>query len=47
MNRYFLHWPSMVYAITIYGYNKKDALTRFKAQDQLDRMPNGFCIWEA
>ena len=47
MKKYFLHWPSMVYAINVYGNSKRDAINRFKKQDHINRMPNGYAIWEA
>lgn len=47
MNKYFLHWNGLVYACTIYGTSKIDALNRFKTQNYINRMPNGYSIWEA
>ena len=47
MKKYFLHWNGLVYACTIYGNSKRDALNRFKTQNYIDRMPNGYSIWEA
>jgi hypothetical protein len=47
MKSYFLHWNGLVYAMTIYGNSKRDALNRFKTENFIDKMPNGFVIWEA
>jgi len=47
MNKYFIHIPGWVYAMTAYGTNKKDAVDRFKNQHGITRMPNGYGIWEA
>ena len=50
MNRYLkhysLHWAGLVYAVSVYGYSKKDAINRFKNEMGLNRMPNNYCIWE-
>jgi len=47
MKAFYLHWNGLVYAMTIYGYSKKDALNRFKTENYIKRMPNGFAIWGA
>ena len=46
MKRYSIHIPSWIYAMTCYGYNARDAVARFKAQHHINRMPNGYAIWE-
>jgi hypothetical protein len=33
--------------MTQHGYDKKDAIKRFKKQHHFIRMPNGYAIWEA
>lgn len=47
MTRFHIHIPGWVYSMTAYGLNKKDALTRFKHQHGMRRMPRGYGIWEA
>ena len=48
MKRYFVHIPSWIHiAMTCYGYDKKDAIARFRRQHGFIRMPKGFGIWEA
>jgi hypothetical protein len=48
MKHFFIHIPRAgVYALTQHGYNKKDAIKRFKKQNNFIRMPNGYAIWEA
>jgi hypothetical protein len=48
MKRYFVHIPSWIHiAMTCYGYDKKDAIARFRRQHGFVRMPKGFGIWEA
>jgi hypothetical protein len=47
MKQFNLHYQGLVYALTLYGHNKKDAIHRYKIQHHLNRMPNGYCIWEA
>jgi hypothetical protein len=47
MKSYFIHWNGLVYAMTIYGNSKRDALNRFKTENFIAKMPNGFIIWEA
>jgi hypothetical protein len=46
MKRYCIHIPGWVYAMTCYGNNARDAIDRFKAGNHLNRMPNGYAIWE-
>lgn len=47
MKKYHLHLCGMAYALTAYGLNKKDALNRFKKENNLTRLPNGYSIWSA
>jgi hypothetical protein len=47
MKSYFIRWNGLVYAMTIYGNSKRDALNRFKTENFIAKMPNGFIIWEA
>ena len=47
MKTYFLHWNGLVYAMTIYGLSKQDAINRFKTENYIKRMPNGWILWEA
>ena len=47
MNAYCLHWNGLVYAMTIYGSSKKDAINRFKTENYIKRMPNGWIVWKA
>lgn len=30
MKRYFIHVPGWIYAMTAYGYNERDARSRFR-----------------
>lgn len=46
MKTFHIHIPSWVYSMTAYGMNKRDALSRFKNQHNLSRMPKGYAIWE-
>ena len=46
MKRYFLHWNGLVYAMTIYGHSKQDAINRYKTQNYMNRMPDGYKVWE-
>jgi hypothetical protein len=45
--RFFIHLPGMVYAVTEYGKNKREAVNNFKKKNDLSRMPKGFSIWAA
>ena len=47
MKSYYLHWNGLVYAMTIYGHNKQDAINRYKTQNYMKRMPDRFVVWEA
>lgn len=47
MNKYYLHIPGWVYAMTAYGMDKADAVQRFKKQHCMLRMPKGYGIWIA
>ena len=47
MKKYHLHLHGLMYAITAYGLNPTDALNRFKKENNLTRMPNGYTIWSA
>ena len=47
MNKFFVHVPGWVHSMTAYGFNKRDAVARFRAQHGLRRMPKGYGIWEA
>jgi len=47
MKAYFLHWNGLVYAMTIYGDSKRDAINKYKTQNYMARMPSGYTIWEA
>lgn len=47
LKHYFIHHPGMVYASDTYGYDKRDALARYRTLHQISRMPKGFAIWEA
>ena len=48
MKHYLIHIPSWIHvAMSQHGYDKKDAIKRFKKQHGFIRMPNGFGIWEA
>ena len=48
MKHFYIHIPSWIHrAMTQHGYDKKDAIKRFKRQYGFVRMPKGFGIWEA
>lgn len=47
MIKYWVRVPSWAGGVAAYGYNKKDALSRFKKQYGFKRMPKGYGIWEA
>jgi hypothetical protein len=47
MKKYHLHLQGMAYAMTAYGLNPRDALNRFKKENNLNRMPKGYSIWSA
>ena len=48
MKFYYFHIPSWIHrAMTMHGYDKKDAIKRFKRQHGMVRMPNGYKVWEA
>jgi hypothetical protein len=47
MTKFFVHIPGWAYSMTVYGYNKRDAIARFRAENGLDRMPKGYAIWGA
>ena len=46
MIRYYIHVPGWVYAMTCYGHSARDAVKRFKEENHINRMPNGYAIWE-
>jgi hypothetical protein len=43
---FHLYLPGCVYTLTAYGLDKRDAVARFRAENNLLRMPNGYAIWE-
>jgi len=47
MKKYHLHLQGMAYSMTAYGLNPRDALNRFKKENNLNRMPKGYAIWSA
>ena len=48
MKQYYIHVPQWIHvAMTCYGFNKKNAIERFKKQHGMSRMPRGYGIWEA
>lgn len=47
MKRFYVHIPGWAHSMTAYGFNKKDAVKRFKHQHGMIRMPRGYGIWEA
>jgi hypothetical protein len=47
MRSFAIHIPGWVYTMTIYGTNKRDAVSRFRAQHGIQRMPKNYAIWEA
>ena len=48
MKHFYIHVRSWaVFAMTQHGYDRKDAIKRFKRQHNLVRMPNGYSMWEA
>ena len=48
MRHYLIHIPTWIHrAMTQHGYDKKDAIKRFKRQYGFVRMPKGYGIWEA
>jgi len=48
MKHYLIHIPSWIHrGMTQHGYDKKDAIKRFKRQHSLVNMPNGYRIWES
>jgi hypothetical protein len=38
--------PTFVYAMDVYGKNKREAIDNFKQWARIDRMPNNYAIWE-
>ena len=48
MKHYIFFIPSWIHrGWTQHGYDKKDAIKRFKHQPGIVKMPNGYKIWEA
>lgn len=47
MKRYFIHWPGMVYAGTVYGRNAREAREAARNIHGLRRLPRGVAVWEA
>ncbi|UNA05383.1 hypothetical protein [Pantoea phage vB_PdeP_F5M1C] len=47
MKRYAIHIPGWCYSMTCYGYNERDARSRFRDQHGFGkRLPNGTEVWE-
>lgn len=47
MKRYFIHVPGWIYALPAYGYNERDARSRFRDQHGFGkRLPNGTAVRE-
>jgi len=44
---YYIHIPGWVYSMTCYGASRKAAISSFREQHGLTRMPKGYAIWEA
>jgi hypothetical protein len=48
MKHFCFFIPSWIHRqMTQHGYNKKDAIKRFKRQHGIVKMPNGYKVWEA
>jgi len=47
MTKYYVHIPGWAHAMTAYGFDKRDAVARFRKQHAMLRMPKGYGIWEA
>lgn len=47
MKRFYVHIPGWAHSMTEYGFNKKDAIARFRHRHGMARMPRGYGIWEA
>jgi hypothetical protein len=48
MRHYVIYIPAWICRRnTQHGYDKKDAIKRFKRQHGFVKMPNGYGIWEA
>lgn len=47
MKHFYLHIPGWAHSMSTYGFNKRDAINRFKHRHGMKRMPAGYGIWEA
>jgi hypothetical protein len=48
MKHFSFFIPSWIHRrMTMHGYDKKDAIKRFKRQHGIVKMPNGYKVWEA
>jgi hypothetical protein len=46
MKNYYVRIPTWAGPLRVYGYDRKDALKRFKQAQGFIRMPKGYGIWE-
>ena len=47
MKHYYILIPGWTYALPAYGYNERDARSRFRDQQGFgDRLPKGTRVWE-
>ena len=47
MKHYYIYIPSWIRrTMTQHGYDKNDAINRFKRQHGFVKMPNGYSMWE-